>query len=67
MVKRPIHRIVQGGVIPEMDELAEEVVISVISGDEVIIRLLATPADLDDLARGHFACEDRGDISSRLC
>ena len=64
MVKRPIHRIVQGGVIPEMDELAEEVVISVISGDEVIIRLLATPADLDDLARGHFACEDRGDISS---
>ncbi len=64
MVKRPIHRIVQGEVNPEMDELAEEVVISVISGDEVIIRLLATPADLEDLARGHFACEDRGDISS---
>ena len=40
MVKRPIHRIVQGGVIPEMDELAEEVVISVISGDEVILSLI---------------------------
>ena len=62
MVRRPIHRIDGDMVKPEFDELAEEVIVSIYNNDEVVVRLLATPEDLEDLAVGHIACEGKGDI-----
>ena len=64
MVKRPIHRLTGNHAKPEIDELAEEVVISILKGSEVQVRLLATPKDLEDLAFGHFISEGRGSINS---
>lgn len=64
MVKRPIHRLTGESVVPEIDELAEEVIITIVSKDEIIVRILATPTDLEDLAIGHIICEGRGDIES---
>ena len=60
MVRRPIHRIDGDMAKPEYDELAEEVIVSIFNNDEVVVRLLATPEDLEDLAVGHIACEGRG-------
>ena len=62
MVRRPIHRIDGDMVKPEFDELAEEVIVSIYNNDEVVVRLLATPEDLEDLAVGHIACEGKGEI-----
>ena len=62
MADRPIHRISPEGVEMEMDDLAEEVVITIYCDDEVVVRILATPSDLEDLAIGHIACEGRGTI-----
>ena len=64
MVKRPIHRLNSDHASPEMDELAEEVIITISCADEVVVRLLATPFDLEDLAYGHIFCEGRGSIDS---
>lgn len=64
MADRPIHRISPEGVEMEMDDLAEEVVITIYCDDEVVVRILATPSDLEDLAIGHIACECRGIINS---
>ena len=52
MVRRPIHRIDGDMAKPEYDELAEEVIVSIFNNDEVVVRLLATPEDLEDLAVG---------------
>ena len=64
MVKRPIHRL--GGVtpVPEMDELAEESIITLISNEKTVVRILASPFDLGDLAYGHILCEGRGSVDS---
>ena len=62
MAERPIHRISANGIEMEMDDLAEEVVISILSNDETVVRLLATPSDLEDLAIGHVACESLGSV-----
>lgn len=64
MVKRPIHRFIEGRTIPEYDELADESIISIYNNHEVVVRLLATPQDLEDLAVGHIRCEGRGTIES---
>ena len=64
MVERPIHRLVDGKAKPEFDDLAEESIVTLYSNDEVIVKLLATPFDLEDLAIGHIRCEGRGNIES---
>ena len=64
MVKRPVHRISADGAVPELDELAEEVIITIRNNDETVVRLLASPFDLGDLAYGHIICEGRGIIDS---
>ena len=64
MVKRAIHRISPSGLISEYDDLAEEVIISIYNGDETVVRILASPIDLKELAIGHIACEGRGNVSS---
>ena len=64
MVKRAIHRITPSGLISEYDDLAEEVIISLYNEDETIVRILASPLDLKELAIGHIACEARGNVSS---
>lgn len=64
MVKRPIHRFIEGRTIPEYDELADESIISIYNNKEVVVRLLATAQDLEDLAVGHIRCEGRGTIDS---
>jgi len=66
MVKRPIHRLGTKSPKPEFDELAEESIITINCGDKVVVRLLASPFDLDDLAYGHILCEGRGNIDSLL-
>ena len=43
----------------EYDELAEEYNFNFVR--YLIVRLLATPQDLEDLAIGHVACEGRGE------
>ena len=48
MVKRPIHRLYKNRIVPEYDELAEETIISIFNQEELIVRLLATPQDLED-------------------
>ncbi len=64
MVKRPIHRLVNGGPVPEMDELAEETIVTLRCDGNTVVRLLASPFDLGDLAYGHIACEGRGIVDS---
>ena len=64
MVERPIHRLVDGRVKPEFDDLAEESIVTLYSNDEVVVKLLATPFDLEDLAIGHIRCEGRGIVDS---
>ena len=64
MVERPIHRLVDGKVKPEFDDLAEESIVTLYSNDEVVVKLLATPFDLEDLAIGHIRCEGRGIVDS---
>ena len=64
MVERPIHRLVDGKVKPEFDDLAEESIVTLYSNDEVVVKLLATPFDLEDLAIGHIRCEGRGSVDS---
>ena len=64
MVERPIHRLVDGNVKPEFDDLAEESIVTLYSNDEVVVKLLATPFDLEDLAIGHIRCEGRGNVDS---
>ena len=62
MVKRPIHRLSSNGPVPELDELAEESIITIRTEQETVVRLLASPFDLGDLAQGHITCEGRGDV-----
>jgi len=64
MVKRPVHRIKEGEITPEFDELADEVIVELKSLGQSIVKLLATPLDLLDLAYGHIYSESRGSISS---
>lgn len=64
MVKRPIHRISGLLSTPELDELAEECIITILNRGEIQVRLLATPNDLLDLAYGHFLAEGRGYVLS---
>ena len=64
MVERPIHRLVDGKAKPEFDDLAEESIVTLYSNDEVVVKLLATPFDLEDLAIGHIRCEGRGNVDS---
>ena len=64
MVERPIHRLVDGKAKPEFDDLAEESIVTLYSNDEVVVKLLATPFDLEDLAIGHIRCEGRGSVDS---
>ena len=58
MVRRPIHRLYNNNAVVEYDELAEENIISIFNNDDLIVRLLATPQDLEDLAIGHIALKD---------
>ena len=64
MAMRPIHRLIDGSPKPEYDELADESIISIFNGQEVVVRLLATPLNLEDLAVGHIRCEGRGNVDS---
>ena len=64
MVKRPIHRLSKEGPVPEYDELAEESIITIRTQSETIVRLLASPFDLGDLAQGHITCEGRGVVEN---
>ncbi len=64
MVERPIHRFVNGKITPEFDDLAEESIVTLHSNGEVVVKLLATPFDLEDLAFGHIKCEGRGIVTS---
>ena len=64
MVKRPIHRLGGDSPIPEMDELAEESIVTLLNENQTVVRLLASPFDLGDLAYGHIVCEGRGAIDS---
>ena len=64
MVKRPVHRMDVDGTHIEMDDLADEMVISIFNNEETVVRLLGTPLDLEDLAYGHIICEGRGEVES---
>ena len=64
MAKRPIHRLIDGSTKPEYDELADESIISIFNDQQVVVRLLATPLNLEDLALGHIICEGRGNVDS---
>ena len=64
MVKRPIHRMDGNNTLIEMDDLADEMIISIFNNEETVVRLLATPKDLEDLAYGHIICEGRGEVES---
>ncbi len=64
MVERPIHRLVDGNARPELDDLAEESIITLYSSGEIVVKLLASPFDLEDLAYGHVHCEGRGTVVS---
>ena len=64
MVERPIHRLVDGKARPEFDDLAEESIVTLYSNGEIVVKLLATPIDLEDLAIGHIRCEGRGHVDS---
>ena len=64
MVKRPIHRLSKEGPVPEYDELAEESIITIRTQSQTIVRLLASPFDLGDLAQGHITCEGRGEVEN---
>jgi len=64
MVKRPIHRLGKDGPVPELDELAEESIITIRCNGQTVVRLLASPFDLGDLANGHIICEGRGNVDT---
>ena len=64
MVKRPIHRLKEGIPVAEMDELADESIITITNDGKNVVRLLASPFDLGDLAFGHILCEGRGSVSA---
>ena len=64
MAKRPIHRLNGDSTTMEMDELAEESIVTIYNDQEIVVRLLATPINLEDLARGHIVCEGRGNVES---
>ena len=64
MAKRPIHRLSSNGTKAEFDELADEVVITILDQDKTIVRILGTPLNLPDLAIGHIVAEGRGSVDS---
>ena len=64
MAKRPIHRLSGTKASMEMDDLAEETIVTMVCNDEIVVRLLATPINLEDLAKGHIVCEGRGEVNS---
>ena len=64
MAKRPIHRLSSNGTKAEFDELADEVIITILDQDKTIVRILGTPLDLPDLAIGHIFAEGRGSVDS---
>ena len=64
MVKRPIHRIHGDIITQEYDTLAEECIITIANDEEVVVRILASPNDLLDLAYGHIHSEGRGIVTS---
>ena len=66
MVKRPIHRLKDGVPFPELDELADESIITITNDGKNVVRLLASPFDLGDLAFGHIICEGRGTVTCLL-
>ena len=59
MVKRPVHRLGGEYPNPEIDELAEESIITIQCDGNTVVRILASPFDLGDLAFGHIVCEGR--------
>ena len=64
MAKRPIHRLSSNGTKAEFDELADEVIITILDQHKTIVRILGTPLDLPDLAIGHIVAEGRGSVDS---
>ena len=66
MVKRPIHRIHGDAITQEYDTLAEECIITITNDEEVVVRILASPNDLLDLAYGHIHSEGRGIVTDCL-
>ena len=64
MVKRPVHRLGGEYPNPEIDELAEESIITIKCDGNTVVRILASPFDLGDLAFGHIVCEGRGRVDS---
>ena len=57
MAKRPIHRLSDGGTKPEYDDLADESIISIFNGQELVVRIFNTP----EFGRfGHWAYSVRG-------
>ena len=64
MANRPIHRLSLNGTKAEFDELADEVIITILDQHKTIVRILGTPLDLPDLAIGHIVAEGRGSVDS---
>ena len=50
MVRKPVHRMSPEGLTPQHDELADETIVTIIESENVVVRILATPCDLEDLA-----------------
>ena len=52
------------GTKAEFDELADEVIITILDQHKTIVRILGTSLDLPDLAIGHIVAEGRGSVDS---
>lgn len=59
----PLHRLSEKGLVFDQDNLADESVITIFCNDEKKLSLLASAYDLEDLGRGHVACEGYGFVS----
>lgn len=59
----PLHRLSENGLIFDQDSLADESVITIFCNGDKKLSLLASAYDLEDLGRGHVACEGYGVVS----
>ena len=63
MAETPLNRLSENGLVFDQDKIPDESVITIFCNGDKKLSLLASAYDLEDLGRGHVACEGYGTVS----